>query len=81
MASIGATLSIPADAIDHELARGLRRRRQDGARSSRPASRCCWLPAAAHLRRLRRAFHFANAAMLPLVGQKLALADEKIGTR
>ena len=26
------------------------------------------------------AFHFANAAMLPLVGQKLALANEKLGT-
>ena len=25
-------------------------------------------------------FHFANAAMLPLVGQKLALADRDIGT-
>ena len=80
VASILATLSIPAGAIDHHVARGL----ESGAAhdhdqpsglsvllSSRPLlifAVCVTL------------FHFANAAMLPLVGQKLALVNKELGT-
>ena len=69
-----AVLAIPARAIDHERARGLDHGPTPGA--ERPAG---WrvllerrpllvLAAAAAL------FHFANAPMLPLLGQRLALA-------
>jgi MFS family permease len=80
VASIVATLSIPAAAIDHHVARGLEggvghdHDRPSGLSvllSSRPLlvfAVCVTL------------FHFANAAMLPLVGQKLALANKELGT-
>jgi len=77
--SIASVLTIRADAIDHDLARGL----YDGLSESQEkpsglsvlmGSRgllifclCCVI------------FHLANAAMLPLVGQKLALQDENEG--
>ena len=80
LGSIAATLAIPADAIDNHAARGL----EIGAGhdhdspsglsvllSSRPLlvfAACATL------------FHFSNAAMLPLVGQKLALLDKEVGT-
>lgn len=80
VASVVSTLMIPADAIDDDVARGL----HDGAReeADKPSgfkallenrsllifAACCAL------------FHFANAAMLPLVGQKLALAAPQLGT-
>jgi MFS family permease len=71
----GATvLSIPAAAIDHERARGL----DDGQEQSRAG------PATWRVLFSRRPlvvlavsvalFHFANAPMLPLLGQELALA-------
>lgn len=79
-ASIASVLSIRADAIDNDLARGL----HDGpsAPQGKPKAlsvliscpgllifcACCVI------------FHLANAAMLPLVGQKLALQDENQGT-
>ena len=80
VASIAATLSIPAGAIDHHVARGLEvgaghdRDQPSGLSvlmSSRPLlvfAVCVTL------------FHFANAAMLPLVGQKLALVNRELGT-
>jgi predicted MFS family arabinose efflux permease len=85
LASVVSVLAIPAQAIDHDLARGLRdtepgkeETRGDDAPSglmvlltSRPLlifAGCAVL------------FHFANAAMLPLVGQKLALQDKNLGT-
>jgi predicted MFS family arabinose efflux permease len=83
VASIAATLAIPADAIDNELARGLAEGddgKDDG--KEQPSG----LGVLLHNRPLlifaacAVAFHFANAAMLPLVGQKLALANEKLGT-
>jgi MFS family permease len=80
VASIAATLAIPADAIDNELARGL----ADGAVNDKEQP--SGLGVLLHNRSLlifaacAVAFHFANAAMLPLVGQKLALANEKLGT-
>jgi hypothetical protein len=78
--SIVSVLTIRADAIDHDRARGLK----DGPSASREkpsglgvlmSSRsllifclCCVI------------FHLANAAMLPLVGQKLSLQDKNQGT-
>ncbi|MFO1074256.1 MAG: MFS transporter [Geminicoccaceae bacterium] len=80
VASVLAALAIPGDAIDDDVARGM----HSGAREeheqpsgfkilieNRPLlifAACCAL------------FHFANAAMLPLVGQKLALAAPELGT-
>jgi predicted MFS family arabinose efflux permease len=68
-----AVLSIPSAAIDHERARGFR----DGGSSHRAES---WWRLLRHHRMLLvlaatlAVFHFANASMLPLVGQKMALA-------
>ena len=72
--AIAATLSIPAEAVDHDRARGL-----DAPRQGQPAVQ----DAAAYRKLLRSRplvlfaicaalFHFANAPLLPLVGQKLA---------
>jgi MFS family permease len=80
VASMLATLSIPADAIDHHVARGL-----DDTQSgddSKPSGfqvllTCRPLLIFAGATVL---FHFANAAMLPLVGQKLALVNRNLGT-
>lgn len=78
--SIVSVLTIRKDAIDHDRARGLR---DSSAESHAEPSRlgvllrnralltfclCCVV------------FHLANAAMLPLVGQKLALQDKNSGT-
>ncbi|MBE7220081.1 MAG: MFS transporter [Caulobacteraceae bacterium] len=70
--SIGATLMIPADAIDDELARGLEEK-ADGAAAEQPSgfkllltNRALMLFAV-----LCAAFHLANAAMLTSVGQLL----------
>ncbi len=78
--SIVSVMTIKSEAIDYDRARGLK----DGPSASRDkpsglsvliSSRgllifclCCVI------------FHLANAAMLPLVGQKLALQDENQGT-
>ncbi|MGF7159613.1 MFS family permease [Rhodoligotrophos appendicifer] len=81
IASILSTLSIPADAIDHELARGLAdapgedHAEQVSGFRALLASRPLLIFAAC-----TTIFHFANAAMLPLVGQKLALANAALGT-
>jgi MFS family permease len=78
--SVMATLWIPADAIDHDVARGMDHAPGDVHR--RPSGFVALL-------RDRRllifavamvAFHLANAAMLPLVGQVLALQNKDIGT-
>jgi len=80
VASVVATLRIPADAIDDRVARGLKegqaeaKEQPSGFRvllECRPLlvfAACCLL------------FHLANAAMLPLVGQKLSLTDKQLGT-
>ncbi|WP_428341440.1 MFS transporter [Mycobacterium sp.] len=78
--SVAATLWIPGEAIDHDRARGMDHAAGDAH-----------LPASgfAALLRDRRllifaaamaAFHLANAAMLPLVGQVLALQNKDVGT-
>lgn len=83
VASIFATLAIPAGAIDHHVARGLDdTTKLDGPRHDKPSGfqvlLTCWpllIFAVATV-----AFHFSNAAMLPLVGQKLALVNRDLGT-
>lgn len=71
--SVAVILSIPANAIDHARARGF----EAGAPSVAPLP--WWrilldCPPFAILAATLALFHFANAAMLPLVAQKLALA-------
>jgi len=83
VASIFATLAIPAGAIDHHVARGLDdTTKRDGPRHDKPSGfqvlltcRPLLIFAVATV-----AFHFSNAAMLPLVGQKLALVNRDLGT-
>jgi MFS family permease len=83
IASIFATLAIPPETIDHRLARGLDDATQPGdAGRDKPSGfqvlltcRPLLIFAAASV-----LFHFANAAMLPLVGQKLALVNKELGT-
>ena len=83
VASIFATLSIPPEAIDHHVARGLddTTEKNDAGHDTpsgfqvlltcRPLLIFCVATVA---------FHFSNAAMLPLVGQKLALVNRDLGT-
>jgi MFS family permease len=83
VASIIATLSIPAGAIDNHVARGLDgqtdRHAGDGDKPSgfQVLLTCRPLLIFAGATVL---FHFSNAAMLPLVGQKLALVNRDLGT-
>jgi MFS family permease len=83
IASVFATLSIPAGAIDHHVARGLDDTAEPG---SEPHDKPSGFQVLLTCRPLlifagaTVAFHFANAAMLPLVGQKLALVNRDLGT-
>ncbi len=82
-ASIAATLSIPADAIDHQVARGLDDTHdKGGAAHDQPSGFQVLLTCKPLLifAVATVAFHFSNAAMLPLVGQKLALVNRDLGT-
>jgi predicted MFS family arabinose efflux permease len=83
MASLVSVLAIPEDAIDHDLARGLHEheRNPDGARK-RPSGLSVLLTCRPLLifALCVTLFHLSNAAMLPLVGQKLALQDRNLGT-
>jgi hypothetical protein len=79
--SLLSIIAIPAKAIDHELARGLHEG-DAGDQGERPSGlgvllTCRPLLVFAVCVML---FHLANAAMLPLVGQKLALQDKNLGT-
>jgi MFS family permease len=81
-ASLVSVLAIPADAIDHDLARGLDSDQPKAVNGQRPSALrvlvTCWpLLIFAICVTL---FHFANAAMLPLVGQELAQQDANRGT-
>jgi len=78
--SVVATLRVPESAIDHDVARGMDHRA--GQPHPEPSG-------FAVLLRNRQLlvfgatvvmFHFANAAMLPLVGQELALVNSEVGT-
>jgi MFS family permease len=77
--SAWAVLSIPAAAIDHERARGFIQQQP----VHEPES---WWRLFSHHRMLLllavtiAVFHFANASMLPLAGQKLALAHPGLET-
>lgn len=79
--SIVAALRIPAGAIDHDRARGL----AEPDATAGQAHPSGWRSVLAN-RPLRLfalsvvVFHFSNAAMLPLVGQKLALLAPQLGT-
>jgi MFS family permease len=83
LASVGALLSIPREAIDDHVARGLdavdaeRTERRDQPSGYRVLLTCRPLLVFAVAPVL---FHFSNAAMLPLVGQKLALVNQALGT-
>ena len=71
--SIGATLMIDGDAIDHDIARGCTDGAEDG--QAAPGSLIATLrqsPALGIFAICAFAFHLANAAMLPAVGQLLA---------
>ncbi len=79
LGSLAAVLSIPADAIDNDLARG---RKVGLPTAAQPSA---WATLTGNRALLAFAacvalFHFANAAMLPLVGQKLAQQDLNRGT-
>ncbi|WP_156765561.1 MFS transporter [Mycobacterium sp. 1245499.0] len=79
-ASVAAALWIPGNAIDHEVARGMDH--LAGAPHQAP-SRLTVLLGNHRLLIFAAtviAFHFANAAMLPLVGQLLALHNRDVGT-
>lgn len=80
-ASLVSILAIPERAIDHDLARGL-----DNAEASERREQPSGLSVLLTCRPLLifavcvALFHLSNAAMLPLVGQKLALQDKNFGT-
>ena len=81
MASLVSILAIPAGAIDNDLARGL-----DDADANEQPEHASGLSVLLTCRPLLvfaicvLLFHLSNAAMLPLVGQKLAMQDKNMGT-
>lgn len=82
VASLASVLAIPEEAIDHDLARGL----HDAGGSGSQHEQLSGLDVLLTCRPLLIfaicvvLFHLSNAAMLPLVGQKLALQDKNMGT-
>ncbi|WIW43686.1 MFS transporter [Bradyrhizobium sp. 62B] len=81
IASLLSILAIPARAIDHDLARGLHDAGTDSQQDT-PSGIAVLLTCRPLLvfAICVLLFHLANAAMLPLVGQKLALQDKNMGT-
>ncbi|MET4034592.1 MFS family permease [Bradyrhizobium sp. JR7.2] len=81
VASLVSILAIPARAIDHDLARGLHDA-DTGDRPEQPSGLAVLLTCRPLLvfAVCVVLFHLSNAAMLPLVGQKLALQDKNMGT-
>jgi Major Facilitator Superfamily len=85
IASSVSVLAIPKRSIDHNHARGLDDAKSHDATATaddRPSGLTVLLTCRPLLVFAGCAimFHFANAAMLPLVGQKLALQDKNLGT-
>jgi MFS family permease len=81
VASLGAVLAIPGDQIDHDLARGLDADAGGQGGEEPSAWRALLTCRPLLIFALSMAmFHLANAAMLPLVGQKLAQQDLNRGT-
>lgn len=74
-----AALSIPADAIDHLRARGGEARDEGEPRQSGFGALLSCRPLLVYAA-CTTLFHFANAPLLPLVGQKLALAHQALAT-
>jgi MFS family permease len=85
IASLVSVLAIPEDAIDHDLARGLHDAGEANA-TTQAREQPSGLSILLTCRPLLifaicvTLFHLSNAAMLPLVGQKLALQDKNLGT-
>jgi MFS family permease len=85
IASLVSVLAIPESAIDHDLARGLHEA-DDGVDGRKERDTPTGLSILLTCRPLLifavcvTLFHLSNAAMLPLVGQKLALQDKNLGT-
>lgn len=79
IASLLSLLAIPERAIDHDLARGLQQAEATAERRSALGVLLACRPLLIFAVCMML-FHLANAAMLPLVGQKLALADKNLGT-
>lgn len=81
IASLVSILAIPERAIDHDLARGLHDADTDGQQDA-PSGIAVLLTCRPLLvfAVCVLLFHLSNAAMLPLVGQKLALQDKNMGT-
>ena len=81
VASLVSIAAIPDKAIDHDLARGLQAN-EAGTHNEQPSGLGILLTCRPLLifSICVLLFHLANAAMLPLVGQKLALQDNKLGT-
>jgi MFS family permease len=83
LASLVSVLAIPESAIDHDLARGLHDAEQGtGQERDQPTGLSVLLTCRPLLifAVCVALFHPSNAAMLPLVGQKLALRDGDLGT-
>jgi MFS family permease len=86
IASMASMIAIPGRAIDHDLARGLHDQAPDGASASGAGDAPSGLTVLMTCKPLLvfaiavMLFHLANAAMLPLVGQKLALQNTNLGT-
>ena len=81
--AIAAVLSIPGGAIDHERARGARAAGEASARADGAPSGWKTLLGCRPLLVFGGCvllFHFANAPLLPLVGQKLAQAHKELAT-
>lgn len=75
--SVLAVLAINSRSIDHDLARGSDKDRDDQASGLRVIFECRPLLIFTASITL---FHFANAAMLPLLGEKLAQTNEGVET-
>jgi predicted MFS family arabinose efflux permease len=82
--SLISVLAIPEDAIDHDLARGMDDAgKHAGEQEEEKPSGLTVLLTCRPLLIFAVCvvlFHLSNAAMLPLVGQKLALQDKNLGT-
>ena len=82
IASLVSVLAIPERAIDHDLARGLHDAEQGDPQRDQPSGLSILLTCRPLLifAICVMLFHLSNAAMLPLVGQRLALGDKNLGT-
>ena len=86
IASMASMIAIPGRAIDHDLARGLHDQDPSGTSASGAGDAPSGLTVLMTCKPLLVFaiavvfFHLANAAMLPLVGQKLALQNTNLGT-